>query len=188
MAVTGPEVKHPAIVLTVPGAPVRALLNGNLKETERPLRVISGNVLTGHSVGPDGYLRRPYRQLTVILEGIDADEFMGWASLSPSKMSRNRSFLSWLMPGKRYCPDARINGGRRAMIMSGIYESLIPMDIMPEHLIKAVLSRNIAQMEALGIYEVAPADFACAEWADPSKLELQKIIREGLDFLRKELS
>lgn len=188
VAVTGPEVVAPAIVRTLPGAPMTEILKGNIKISGRDVRVISGNVLTGVNAGREGWLHYPYRQVTVILEGNDADEFMGWASLSPKKMSRSRTFLSWLMPGRRYSPDARINGGRRAMIMSGVYEDLVPMDIMPEHLVKAVLSRNIPQMEALGIYEVAPEDFAAAEWADPSKLELQKIIREGLDYLRKELS
>lgn len=74
------------------------------------------------------------------------------------------------------------------MIMSGIYEKVMPMDIMPEYLIKAIISRNIDRMEQLGIYEVAPEDFALCEYVDPSKLELQKIVQEGLDYLRKELS
>ena len=187
VAVTGPEVLTPCTVTALPGTPMQDILRDNLRDTTRRLRVISGNVLTGINAGLDGWLHWPYSQVTVILDGSDADEFMGWASLSPSKMSLSRTFASWLMPRKRFAPDARLLGGRRAMIMSGIYESLIPMDIMPEFLIKAILSRNIEEMEALGIYEVAPEDFALAEWADPSKLELQKIVREGLDYLRKEL-
>lgn len=79
-------------------------------------------MLTGVPVGGDGYLRYPYRQVTVIPEGDDADEFMGWASLSPRKMSESRSFLGKLLGG-RFSPDARLNGGRRAMIMSGIYDA-----------------------------------------------------------------
>lgn len=188
VAVTGPEVDRPEVVTALPGTPMTALLDGRIHKNERPQRVISGNVMTGCSVGIDGYLRWPYRQVTVILDGSDADEFMGWASMSPNKPSLSRTFLSRLFRGRRFAPDARINGGRRAMIMSGVYERLFPMDIMPEHLLKAILSRNIEQMEALGIYEVAPEDFSVAEWADPSKLELQKIVREGLDYLRKELS
>lgn len=186
VAVTGPEVLSPQVLLTVPGAPAAELLAGNLADGNRPLRVISGNVLTGENIGIGGWLRWPYRQLTVILDGSDVSEFMGWASLAP-KMSLSRTFISWLMPRRTFSPDARINGGRRPMIMSGIYERMIPMDIMPEFLIKAMLSHNIEQMEALGVYEVAPEDFAAAEFADPSKLELQHIVREGLDYLRREL-
>ena len=103
-------------------------------------------------------------------------------------MSASRSFLSSLLKGKRFAPDARLNGGRRAMIMSEQYDKVMPMDILPEYLIKAILARDIDQMERLGIYEVAPEDFALCEYVDPSKLELQKIVREGLDYLRKELA
>lgn len=139
------------------------------------------------NAGSEGYLHYPYEQVTVIPEGDDVAEFMGWASMSPSKMSVNRSFLSALLPGKRFTPDARILGGRRAMIMSEQYDKVLPMDILPEYLIKAILSRDIDKMEQLGIYEVTPADFALCEYVDPSKLELQKIVREGLDYMRKEL-
>ena len=101
-------------------------------------------------------------------------------------MSESRSFLGKLF-GKKFSPDARLQGGRRAMIMSGIYDDYIPMDIVPEYLIKAILAKDIDRMEALGIYEVAPEDFALAEYADPSKLELQRIVREGLDYMRSEV-
>lgn len=188
VALTGSEVEHPQTVRTVVGAEIAPLIAGRLKKTDKHLRIISGNVLTGYKVSADGYLRFPYRQLTVIPEGDDVDEFMGWASMSAKKMSENRSFLSKLFGRKSFTPDARLNGGRRAMIMSGLYEQVMPTDIMPEYLIKAIISRDIDRMEALGIYEVTPADFALCEYIDPSKLELQKIVREGLDYLRKELS
>lgn len=186
VAVTGSEVQNPRVVSTLPGAPLESLLKENIKADGRNHRIISGNVLTGTPESLDGYLRYPYRQVTVIPEGDDADEFMGWASLSPSKMSESRSFLGRFL-GRRFNPDARLQGGRRAMIMSGIYDDYIPMDIVPEYLIKAILARDIDRMEALGIYEVAPEDFALAEYADPSKLELQRIVREGLDYMRSEV-
>lgn len=187
VAVTGPEVMTPGYVQTIIGASVESILKGNLKETPRHLRVISGNVFTGIAVdGEDKYLHYPYRQITVIDEGDDVDEFMGWASVSPSKMSESASFPGHFLK-RLFRPDARLNGGRRAMIQSGEYESVMPMDIIPEYLIKAILSHNIEDMEALGIYEVAPEDFAAAEYVDTSKLPLQKIVREGLDYLRKEL-
>lgn len=186
VALTGGELKTPRLVETLPGAPLRMLLDGDIKDDGRHHRIISGNILTGTPEGIDGYLRFPYRQITVIPEGDDTDEFMGWASLSPSKMSESPSFLSRLL-GRRHNPDARLQGGRRAMIMSEVYDKYIPMDIVPEYLIKAILARDIDRMEALGIYEVAPEDFALAEYADPSKLELQRIVREGLDYMRSEV-
>ena len=186
VALTGPEVASPALYLTTIGAKVAPLLAGHLDTDDCHKRIISGNVLTGNAVGADGFLRYPYRHITVIAEGDDKDEFMGWASLSPAKMSESRSFPGHFAK-RLFRPDARLNGGRRAMIMSGQYDNVIPMDILPEYLIKAIISNNIEDMERLGIYEVAPEDFAAAEYADTSKLPLQQIVRDGLDYIRKEL-
>lgn len=186
VALTGPEVKEPCMIETVAGADLGCIVAGRVKDDGVNHRIISGNVLTGTPESPAGFLRFPYRQVTVIREGDDTDEFMGWASLSPKKLSVSRSF-----PGKfltrLFNPDARINGGRRAMIMSEVYDRFFPMDILPEYLVKAIEARDIDQMEALGIYEVAPEDFALAEYADPSKLELQKLVRSGLDYMRSEV-
>ena len=186
VAVTGSEIEHPQVMTAMAGADVGSLIKGNVRNDGRHHRVISGNVLTGVPVGADGFLRYPYRQVTVIPEGDDADEFMGWASMSPSKMSVSPSFIGRFLR-RKFAPDARLNGGRRAMIMSGEYDKVFPMDILPEYLVKAILARDIDRMEALGIYEVAPEDFALAEYVDPSKLELQKIVRDGLDYLRNEV-
>lgn len=188
VAVTGSCLRRPYIAQCVPGTAIGTLVKAdNINEADAALhrRVISGNILTGHAVGEDGFLRYPYTQVTVIPEGDDSDEFMGWASFSPKKMSMSPSFPGFFLK-RLFKPDARVRGGRRAMIMSGIYENLIPMDIMPEFLIKAIRSGNIDDMEKLGIYEVTPADFALAEYADSSKLPLQAIVRGGLDLMRKE--
>ncbi len=187
VAVTGPEIERPYVAKTVVGAEMSALVGNRLKADGCHKRVISGNVLTGAAVGETGYLRAPYRQVTVIAEGDDVDEFMGWASLSLSKLSVNRA-IPFRGLRKLFSPDARLNGGRRAMILSGEYDKVMPADILPEYLLKAIISRNIDDMEALGIYEVAPEDFALCEFVDASKLPVQQIVRDGLDYLRKELS
>ena len=122
----------------------------------------------------------------MIPEGEDNDEMLGWIMPRLSQFSVSRSYLSWLMGKKQYALDARIKGGKRHMIMSGEYDKVLPMDIMGEYLIKAIITCDIDKMEQLGIYEVAPEDFALAEFVDSSKLELQRIVREGLDMLRKE--
>ena len=187
VAVTGPEVTTPCIVKTAIGADIKALTAGVLANSDHNVRIISGNVLTGTAVNEaEGFLRFPYRQVTVIAEGNDVDEFMGWASVAPSKMSIYPALpLHWLR--RLFRPDARLNGGRRAMIMSGEYDRVLPMDIMAEYLLKAIISRNIDEMEALGIYEIAPEDLALCEYVDTSKLPIQQIVRDGLDYLRKEL-
>lgn len=187
VAVCGPAAGRPYVARTCMGAAVAPLLAGaGIADDGRHRRVISGNVLTGVKVdAADGCLHYPYRQITIMDEGDDVDEFMGWASVSPSKMSTKRSFPGHFMR-RLFRPDARVLGGRRAMILSGEYDAMMPMDIMPEYLLKAIMARDIDNMERLGIYEVAPEDFALAEYADTSKLPLQHIVREGLDYMRKE--
>ena len=186
VGVCGPACAAPYVAHTIVGAPVSALVAGDMVADGKHHRIVSGNVLVGVAVDESDYIRYPYRLITVLDEGDDVDEFMGWASLSPSKMSVRRTFPGHFM-NKLFRPDSRLLGGRRAMIMSGEYDEMMPMDIMPEYLLKAIISRDIDNMERLGIYEVAPEDFALAEYADTSKIPLQHIVREGLDYLRKEL-
>lgn len=188
LALTGPEVKDPHLVQTLIGAALKDILKGQLVDDGENKRIISGNVLTGSQVKEDnGFLRYPYRQISVIEEGDTADEFMGWASMSPVKYSVHNTFPTFLKGlGKGFHFDARIRGGHRAMIMNNEYDRVFPMDIYPEYLIKAIMAKDIDRMEKLGIYEVAPEDFALPEFVDTSKLELQKMVREGLDYLRQE--
>ncbi len=187
VAVTGPEVDRPCLVRTKAGAEVAPLLAAAaMKKSDHNVRIISGNVLSGVVTPADGFIHFPYRQLTVIAEGDDKAEFMGWASFSPSKASQSPTFPGHFLK-KAFVPDARLNGGRRAMIMSGEYDRVFPMDILPEYLIKAIIGRDIDAMEKLGIYEVAPEDFAAAEYVDTSKLPLQQIVRDGLDYMRSAL-
>lgn len=187
ITVGGPEVSNPAYLLTVSGADVKTLLTGRMKPSDGDRRIISGSVLTGINVGLDGFLRYPYRQITVIREGDHADEFMGWANPGLNKISTKRSILGHFLGKRKFAPDARILGGHRAMILSGEYDKVLPMDIMGEYLIKAILARDVERMEQLGIYEVAPEDFALPEFVDTSKHPLQQIVRQGLDFMKAEV-
>lgn len=190
VTVCGDMASDPHIINTKLGASLKTLLKGQIKNCENAVRVINGNVLTGIKSDPErDFLRYPYRQITLIAEGNTADEFMGWASLSTKKFSVKRSFPSFFL-GKRgnYKFDARLRGGRRAMILSGEFDKVFPMDIYPEFLLKAIIAGDIEKMEQLGIYEVAPEDFALPEFVDTSKEPLQRIVREGLDRLRAELS
>ena len=118
----------------------------------------------------------------------DVHEIFGWIMPRFNDYSSSRAYMSWLMGKKEYALDARVKGGERHMIMSGEYDRVFPMDIFPEQLVKAIITGDIDRMEALGIYEVAPEDFALCEFVDSSKLEVQRIVREGLDMLRKEMA
>lgn len=186
IAVAGSEIQKPAYAKVKVGQRIGDIIDGNVK-TDKKVRLIDGNPLTGTKAGADDFLGAHTTEVTAIPEGDDANEAFGWIMPRFKQFSASRTYFSWLMGKKReYVCDARIKGGYRHMIMSGEYESVFPMDIMPEQLIKAIIAGDIDRMEALGIYEVAPEDFAMAEFVDSSKLELQRIVREGLDMLRKE--
>ena len=186
IAVAGSEVKNPAYATIKVGQKLDTLLQGQISD-EASLRIINGNVMTGIKTSKDGYLAAHATEVNVIPEGDHADEFMGWIMPRFNTFSTHRSYLSWLFGKKKeYVFDARVKGGERHMIMSGEYDKVFPMDIFAGYLIKAIITGDIDRQEALGIYEVAPEDFAIAEFVDSSKLELQRIVREGLDILRKE--
>lgn len=187
VAVTGPSALNPKNVLTEIGTTIAGLTKDEIPSDQKS-RVISGNVLTGVKVNPsDGFLHWPYRQVTILPEGDDADEFMGWASLSPNKYSVKRTFPAFLAGAAKKFPfDARIKGGHRAMILSGEMDKVFPFDIYPEYLLKAMMAGDYDRMEKLGIYEVAPEDFALPEFVDTSKQPLQQTVRESLDNLRKD--
>ena len=184
IAVAGSEVVEPHYVDALVGTPLKAILEGNVREGA--VRIINGNPLTGRKDSLDGYLGAHPSEVTVIPEGNDADEMLGWIMPRLGHFSANRSYFSWLLGKRDYKLDARVKGGKRNMIMSGEYDKVLPMDIYGEYLIKAIIAGDIDKQEQLGIYEVAPEDFAVAEFVDSSKLELQSLVRKGLDTLRKE--
>ena len=185
VALCGSEVKKPCHVEMLVGEELATLL-ANSYDADHHVRIINGNVLTGRQIEKDGFLGAHSSEITVIPECDDADEFAGWIMPRLKQFSVNRSYFSWLQGKKAYALDARIKGGERHIIMSGEYDRVLPMDIYGEYLIKAIITGDIDKMEQLGIYEVSPEDFALAEFVDSSKLELQRIVREGLNNLRKE--
>ena len=187
IAVAGEEIVNPQYLKVIAGAKISSIVDGRLNKTEH-IRIINGNVLTGVKCTKDDYLGAFANMVTVIPEGDDVNEFMGWIAPRLKQFSVSRTFFSWLCCKKPFSIDARIKGGERHMIMSNEYDKVFPMDIYPEYLIKAIITGNIDKMEAYGIYEVAPEDFALCEFVDSSKLELQRIVREGLNNLRAEMA
>ena len=185
IALAGSEVKEPKYYKVKVGQKLNTLLEGTINA--EGVRIISGNVMTGTKTTAEGFLGVHATEVNVIPEGDHADEMLGWIMPRFNTFSTHRSYFSWLFGRKKeYVIDARIKGGERHIIMSGEYDKVFPMDIYAGYLVKAIIAGDIDRQEALGIYEVAPEDFAIAEFVDSSKLELQRIVREGLDILRKE--
>ena len=187
VVITGSETKEQGYVQAISGCTIKSLVGGRVA-TDAHVRIISGNVLTGTKVSMEDYLGAYDNQITVIPEGDETHEFLGFAMPRTNQYSMSHSYFSWLMGKKEYVLDARIKGGKRAMIMSNEYDKVFPLDIYPEYLLKAIIAFDIDKMENLGIYEVAPEDFALCEFVDTSKIELQKIVRDGLTLLYKEMN
>ena len=185
VALCGSQIKKPRYYRTMAGAQISNMLIDNIKEGKS--RVISGDILTGTQINSDGCLGFYDSQLTVVPEG-DETEFLGWILPGVHKFSASKTFFSWLSPSKKYNLDTNMHGEERAYVMTGEYEKVLPMDIYPTHLIKAIMIEDVELMENLGIYEVSPEDLALCEFVCTSKIEVQSIIRQGLDLVRKENS
>ena len=184
IAFAGSEVLKPRYYKTLIGSSIKSLTEGNVKEGL--LRYISGNPLTGERISQDDFLGAYHSSITVIPETTES-RFFGWITPNFDKLSASRTMFSWLMPNKKYALDTALNGEDRAFVMTGQYEEVFPFDIYPVYLLKAILTEDIEKMENLGIFEVAPEDFALCEFVCTSKMQLQKMVREGLDLVHKEV-
>ncbi|MFT5054684.1 MAG: Na+-transporting NADH:ubiquinone oxidoreductase subunit A [Oceanospirillaceae bacterium] len=185
VAVVGPAASSPKFYRTVVGASMKSLVGDSTGAN----RVISGNILTGEKVGADGYLGYFHKEVTVVEEG-DSPKFFvtdGWAGAGLNKHSVSRSYFSWMMPSKKYKLDTNNNGEERALVVTGQYENVFPMDVLPQHLLKAIIIQDIELMENLGIYEVDEEDFALCEYVCTSKTPVQEIVKNGLLMLEKEV-
>jgi Na+-transporting NADH:ubiquinone oxidoreductase subunit A len=187
VALAGSSVKKPRYFKTKIGSEVATMIYDNGVEKDANDRIISGNVLTGKKVGPDGALDYYSNVITIIPEGDDY-EFFGWNKPVFNKISTSRALtFSWLNPKKKYDLNTNTNGEHRAFVVTGSYEEVFPLDIYPMQILKACMYKDLDEMEALGMYEVAPEDFALTEFICVSKQPHQKIIREGLDLMLKEI-
>ena len=186
VAVTGENISERKYVKTIIGSSINSILKSDVEENSR---VISGNSLTGSQVQKDNYLSFYDSQITVLPEGDNYKFFLtdGWLSTGFKRFSASRAYPTWMMPkSKEFGLDTNINGEERAFVMTGQYEKVFPFDIYPVYLIKSILSNDIERMENLGIYEVAPEDFALCEFVCTSKINVQQIVRDGLDMIYDE--
>ncbi|MBR3783365.1 MAG: NADH:ubiquinone reductase (Na(+)-transporting) subunit A [Bacteroidales bacterium] len=206
ISVGGPAAKAPKHYRVLCGANVQRISDVQLMDTSYPnmtgstttssTRIISGSPLSGTTIKADGFLGMYDQQLTFIEEG-DQYDFMGWLMPGLKKFSFSKTFLSGLMlPFKAMEPlmpvkpsfsfNTNMHGSVRPFLFTGQFERVFPFDIYPLQLIKACIVGDVELQEKLGIYEVEPEDFALCEFIDPSKTEIQTIIREALEVLRKE--
>jgi Na+-transporting NADH:ubiquinone oxidoreductase subunit A len=186
IALTGSEANHPKYFRTIIGANVEKMLVDNLKSDN--VRIVSGNALTGLKIDATGYLHYYHNQVTLLPEGNQPKFFLtkGWLSLGFDRFSNSKLYPTWMMKNKKYVHDTNLNGEERAFVVTGELEKVFPFDIYPMQLVKAAITNDIDGMEQLGIYEVAPEDFALCEYVCTSKINIQEKVRAGLDLIQKE--
>ena len=187
VALAGSGIQEPRYLVTKIGSEIATMVYDRGIEKDANVRIISGNVLSGKEIKPDGFLGYYSNVVTVIPEGDDY-EFFGWNKPVFEKVSTSRALtFSWLTPNKKFDLNTNTNGEHRAFVLTGTYEEVFPLDIFPMQILKACMYQDLDEMEALGMYEVAPEDFALTEFVCVSKQPHQKIIREGLDLMLKEI-
>ena len=166
------------------GESLRALLDGKLEPGEQ--RVVSGDVLGGSASSPDVSLRFLDTAITVLPEDRER-HYLGWIMPGLTVFSQSRTFLSrWLRPWATWALGTNTHGGKRAMVLTGLYDRFLPMNIMADYLVRAILAHDTDEAVKLGILEVDPEDFALCAFACPSKMDLVGIVRQGLDEVEKE--
>jgi len=184
VALVGDEFETTGYVDTYMGANIGELVKNNM--TGDNTRIIAGDVLTGRTVATEDFLSAKTDQITTIKEG-DYNEFLGWLVPIAPRPSTSGTFPNFLYPNHKFIADTNTHGEKRAFVASGDYESVLPMDIYPQHLMKAILANDYERMEGLGINELSEEDIAICEFACVSKQPLQKILRQGLDMMREQL-
>lgn len=185
IALAGAGVKNPGYYKIIQGANIESLKDKLVNDIEN--RIISGNILTGINISNSPYFGFYDKMISVIPEGKHY-ELLGWALPGIKKFSNSKSFLSGILPIGKFNLNTNLNGGQRAYVVTGEYEKVCPLDIFPQLLIKAIMTNDIDRMEQLGIYEVIEEDFALCEFVCSSKIDVQDILRKGLDEMRKEMA
>jgi len=183
VALVGAQVTEPSIIKTYQGANIGDLVKGNLSDEK--IRIIAGNVFTGRETTKENFLSFCDDQITVIREG-DNYEAFGWLLPIKPRPSISGTFPNFLFPDFEFEGETNTHGEKRAFVVTGQYESVLPMDVYPQHLMKAIMAGDFEKMEGLGINELSEEDVALCEFVCTSKMPLQKILREGLEMMREQ--
>ena len=182
IAIAGSEVTEPGYYEGIGGCSLESALESLNSEN---CRFISGDVLTGTTISRAGYLGYYDDQVTVIPEG-DEYEFLGWLIPKYARPTISNTLPISKFFKKRFKVNTNMHGEERAFVVTGQYEKVLPMDILPVQLLKSIMAQDFEKMENLGIYEVVEEDLALCEFVCTSKIEVQKILREGLDLMKEE--
>lgn len=182
IVLAGAAVSNPSYFKTKQGASLQELLKGQPIDHQR---IIDGDVLSGKEKSASSYANFHADQITLLAEG-DYYEMLGWLVPSKSKPSTSKTYPNFLFKDLQFDGDTNTHGERRAFVVSGQYEKMLPMDIYPQHLMKAIVTRDLEKIEGLGIYELSEEDVALCEFACTSKQPLQQILREGLELMREQ--
>ena len=186
VALVGSSVGNPQYYKATIGASISALLEDAKIDNAQPNRFINGDVLTGTATSPDNYLGFYNNLFTIIPEGNNYRMF-GWLPFVDNNIpSMSKTSLSWLFGKRKAKVNTNLNGEERALVVTGEMEKVLPMDIYPMQLLKACMVQDVERMEALGIYEVVPQDFALVDYSSTSKIEAQEIIKQGIELMIKE--
>ena len=186
VAVVGSSVKNPQYYKATIGASIPALMETVKVEDAGQKRYINGDVLSGTATSPEGYLSYYNNVFSIIPEGNEYRMF-GWLPFVDNNIpSMSKTSLSWLFGKRKAKVNTNLKGEERALVVTGEMEQVLPMDIYPMQLIKACMIEDVERMEALGIYEVVPQDFALVDYSSTSKLEAQEIIQQGIELMIKE--
>ena len=186
VALVGSSVGNPQYYKATIGASISALLEEAKIDNSQPNRFINGDVLTGTATSPDNYLGFYNNLFSIIPEGNNYRMF-GWLPFVDNNIpSMSKTSLSWLFGKRKAKVNTNLNGEERALVVTGEMEKVLPMDIYPMQLLKACMVQDIERMEALGIYEVVPQDFALVDYSSTSKIEAQEIIKQGIELMIKE--
>jgi Na+-transporting NADH:ubiquinone oxidoreductase subunit A len=184
VSLAGPATKNPRLIRTRIGASLEDITSGELKEGEQ--RIVSGSVFSGHSAHEHtAFLGRFHQQITVLSEGRER-EFLGWLGPGLNYYSCKNIVLSRLSPHKRFNFSTATHGGGRAIVPVGAYEKVMPLDIMPTYLLKALAADDVEEAEKLGCLELDEEDLALCTFVCPSKIDHAMELRRNLTLIEKE--
>jgi Na+-transporting NADH:ubiquinone oxidoreductase subunit A len=185
LAIGGSRITNPSHVSTYTGANIGELIKNQIKSTDKEARIIDGDVLSGQHKTENDYLSYKADQISVISEG-NYYELFGWLLPIKPRPSTSNTFPNFLYPDYKFEGDTNTHGEKRAFVVTGQYEDVLPMDIYPQHLAKAIMANDFERMEGLGINELSEEDVALCEFVCTSKIPLQSIVRNGLDIVRSQ--
>lgn len=184
ISLAGPVVKNPRLIRTRLGASLDSLTAGELQKSNN--RVISGSVLSGFAAaGPTAYLGRYHQQVSALPEG-GQRRLLGWAGLGRHLFSVKRVLASSLTPRRQFAFDTALHGGHRAIVPIGSYEKVVPLDILPTFLLRALAIHDVEDAENLGCLELDEEDLALCTFVCPSKIDHGANLRRTLDLMIKE--